>query len=158
MTLQPKKTLRFFVSALAGLMLLVSLCLSAESVSALSAASTDMPLHFLRSADCTGEEVEINGTIHLLNKTQADGSMISHFNYQDVSAVGLTSGNTYRASAVDHLRLAAPFPSSISSVRNFHLISQGSNSDLLVQVLYHITVQTNGEVTASIDDLRMQCT
>ena len=147
-----------WLGMLAGLMLIFSLGLSSGAVSALSAASTDMPLHFLRSADCTGEEVEINGTLHLLNKTQADGSVISHFNYQDVSAVGLTSGNTYRASAVDHLRLAAPFPSSISSVRNFHLISQGSNSDLLVQVLYHITVQTNGEVTASIDELQMQCT
>jgi hypothetical protein len=128
------------------------------AVSALSAASTDLPLHFLRSADCTGEEVEISGTIHMVNKTLADGSVISHFNYQNVSGVGLTSGDTYRVSAVDHLQLKAPFPSSISSVRNFHLISQGSSSDLIVQALYHITVNVNGEVTASIDDLSMQCT
>jgi hypothetical protein len=104
------------------------------------------------------EVVEISGTIHFVNETQADGSVIGHFNYQNVSAVGLTSGNMYQASAVDHFRLSAPFPSSISSVLNFQLISRGSSSNLLVTVLYHITVNANDGVTVSIDDLSMQCT
>lgn len=155
---KPDRTMIIWLRMLAGLMLVFSLSISSGIVSALGATSTDLPLHFLRSADCTGEEVEITGTIHLVNKTQSDGSVISHFNYQDVSGAGLTSGTTYRASAVDQLRLVAPFPSNISSVRNFHLISQSSGSDLLVQVLYHITVNANGEVTTSIDTLSMQCT
>jgi hypothetical protein len=117
-----------------------------------------MPVHFLRSADCTGEVVEISGTIHMMNQTQTDGSVIGHFNYQNVSGVGLTSGNTYQVSAVDTFRLSAPFPTDISSLQSFRLISRGSESNLLVTVLYHITVNANGEVIASIDDLNMQCT
>ena len=151
-------TLRFILSALSGLALALSIFLPGSSAVALSATSDQLPLYFLRSADCTGEVVEISGTIHVVNQTQADGSVIGHFNYQNVKGWGLTSGNTYRVSAVDQVRLQAPFPSSITSVQSFHLISPGGESNLLVQVLYHITVNGNGEVTVAIDDLNTQCT
>ena len=152
------KTVRFLSSVLGGFILIVSLFLPGSSAAALSATSDQLPLYFLRSADCTGEVVEISGTIHVVNQTQADGSVIGHFNYQNVTGLGLTSGNTYRVSAVDQVRLQAPFPSSITSVQSFHLISPGGESNLLVQVLYHITVNGNGEVTVAIDDLNTQCT
>ena len=153
-----KKTLRFILSVLGAFTLLLSLFRPSASAAALSATSDQLPLYFLRSADCTDEVIEISGSIHMVSQTQADGSLIGHFNYQNVTGLGLTSGNAYRASAVDHARLQAPFPSSITSVRSFHLISRGGESNLLVQVLYHITVNANGEVTAAIDDLNTQCT
>lgn len=146
---------RLPIPFLAALVLILG---SAAPAAALGAGSSEMPLHFFRSADCTGEVVEISGTIHLLSQMQPDGSVIGHFNYQDVTGLGLTSGAVYRVSAVDHFRLAAPFPSSIQSERSFRLISQGSASNLLVRALYHFTVNASGEVTASIDELNMQCT
>ena len=152
------RILTSLVSVLSGLTLIASLFLHVSAASALGATSTDMTLDFLRSADCTGEIVKISGTLHMLNQIQSDGSIMSHFNYLNVSGVGLTSGNTYQANAVDHFRLSAPFPSSINSVRSFLLISRGSSSNLLVTALYHITVNANGEVATSIDDLTMQCT
>ena len=155
---KPTKILSSLISTFFGLSLIASLFLHVSPVSALGATSTDLPFDFLRSADCTGEIVEISGTIHMLNQIQADGSIMGHFNYLNVSGVGLTSGNTYQANAVDHFRLSAPFPSSITSARSFLLISRGSSSNLLVTALYHITVNANGEVATSIDDLTMQCT
>jgi hypothetical protein len=152
------KSFHSVIAVLAGLILISSLFLSASAAAALGATSTDMPLHFLRSADCTDEVVEISGTVHLVNQVQTDGSVIGHFNYQNVSGVGLTSGTTYQTSAVDHFRLSAPFPSSVSSMQSFRLIGRGFESNLLVTVLYHVTVNANGEVAASIDDLSMQCT
>jgi hypothetical protein len=122
-----------------------------------AATSTKIPLDFIRSNDCTGEQVELSGTIHLVSQQQSDGSVVGHFNYQNVSGVGLTSGTTYRASTVDTVRLAAPFPSDITSVGSFHLIGQGENDNLLVNALFHITVNANGEVTASIDDTSIRC-
>jgi hypothetical protein len=156
--LKSNKLIRTPLSILAGLALLFSLCLSSGAAAALGATSTDMPVNFLRSADCTGEVVELTGTIHLVNQTQADGSVIGHFNYQNVSGVGQTSGRTYQVSAVDHFRLNAPVPTNVTSVQSFRLISRGAESNLLVTVLYHITINANGELTASIDDLNMQCT
>ena len=152
------KILKLLISALGGVAMMFALFQPAGSVSALSATSGQIQIDFIRSAYCTGEDVEISGTIHVVNITQADGSVIGHFNYQNVTGLGLTSGNIYQVSAVDHVRLSAPFPSSITSVQSFQLISQGSAGNLLVHVLYHITVNGNGEVTVSIDELNMQCT
>jgi hypothetical protein len=152
-----RRTLRFLMSALGGLAL-AWLNFVSPAPTVWAATSNTLPLHFIRSADCTGEEVEISGTIHFVTQTRPDGSVVGLFNYQGVSGVGLTSGSIYHASAVDQFRLSAPFPSSITSARSFHLISQGSDSNLLVTVLYHITVNGNGEVTVSIDTLSTQCT
>jgi len=145
---------RFAVACLTLLMLLGGSALPASALG----ASDQMPLYFLRSADCSGEVVEISGTIHVVNRIQADGSVMGHFNYQNVTGLGLTSGDTYRVSAVDNIRLSAPFPSSITSVQSFHLISRGSGGNLLVQVSYHITVNGKGQVQAFIEELSMQCT
>ena len=123
-----------------------------------AATSTTIPLEVIRSGDCTGEDVELSGTIHLVSQTQRDGSEVGHFNYQNVSGVGLTSGNTYRASTVDTFRLEAPFPSDIHSVRSLRLISPGPEDDLLVMFLFHITVDANGEITAEVEDVTIQCT
>ncbi|SRR6266498_827773 len=156
--LKPTKFLITLISTFTGLTLIASLFLQVSIASALGATSTDMPLYFLRSADCTGEVVEISGTLHMLNQIQADGSVMGHFNYFNVSGVGLTSGNTYQTNAVDHILLSAPFPSSITSVRSFLLISRGASSNLLIHVAYHITISENGQMTAFIEDLDMHCT
>jgi hypothetical protein len=122
-----------------------------------AATSTTIPLDVIRSGDCTGEDVDLSGTIHLVSQTQRDGSEVGHFNWQNVSGVGLTSGTKYRASTVDTFRLEAPFPSDIHSVRSLHLIGQGAEDNLLVKFLFHITVDANGEIRASIDDVSIQC-
>ena len=122
-----------------------------------AATSTTIPLDFIRSGDCTGEDVELSGEIHLVSQLQSDGSEVGHFNYQGVSGVGLTSGTTYRASTVDNFRLAAPFPSDITSVRTLHLISPGPEDNLLVRFLFHITVNANGETTVEIEDVDIEC-
>jgi len=147
-----------WISMLGSLILMFAFVHPVSAAMGTGATSLQMPLFFLRSADCTDEVVEIRGTIHLVNQTQTDGTVIGHFNYQNVSAVGLTSGNIYRVSSVDQSSLASPFPSDITSVQSFHLISLGSSSNLLVHVLFHITVNAEGDVTASISDLDMQCT
>ena len=154
---KPTRKIRLSLALLATFFLLAALIVPGRGASALGATSTTLPLHFLRSADCNDEIVEITGTIHLVNQTQPDGSVISHFNYQNVTGLGLTSGTRYQVTSVDHVRLAAPFPSSIQSVQSFQLISQGSGDDLQVQVLYHVTVSATGEVTASIDEFNVLC-
>jgi hypothetical protein len=127
------------------------------AVDAERATSRTIPLHFIRSNECGDEDVEITGVIHLVSHTQPDGSVMGHFNYQHVTGLGLTSGIQYHVSAVDHLRLQAPFPSSIHSVRTFHLIGEGPGDRLLVQAMLHVTVNANGEVTAYIEDLTTRC-
>ena len=153
-----KKILRFLISTFGGLAITLAFFHPAGAASDLGATSRRETFVFERSAECTGEMVLISGTIHFVSQTQADGSVMGHFNYQKVTGLGLTSGTLYRVSAVDHVRLSAPFPSSINSVQSFHLISLGSDSNLLVTILFHITVNANGEVTVTLDDSHAQCT
>src|SRR5919112_5060673 len=147
---------RFVLLALSGLAVAL-VWLSLVSSPLWAATSTTIPLEGIRSGDCTGEDVELSGTIHLVSQLQPDGSEVGHVNYQGVSGVGLTSGTTYRASSVDSFRLAAPFPSDITSVRSLRLISPGPDDDLLVKFLFHITVNANGEITAEVEDVDSEC-
>ena len=140
-----------------GALAISLVCLSLLSQPAGAATSTTIPLNAIRSNDCTDEQVQLSGNIHLVSQTQRDGTVVGHFNYQGVSGVGLTSGTEYRASTVDNFRISEPFPSDINSVSSFHLIGQGTEENLLVNVLFHITVDANGEVTASIDEVDIQC-
>jgi hypothetical protein len=125
--------------------------------SAAAATSNQLSLHFIRSNECTGEDVEITGTIHLVAQTRPDGGIMGHFNYQNVTGTGLTTGTRYRVSAVDHVQLAPPFPSSVHSVRSFRMIAPGPDDDLIVHALTHITVTANGDVSVSIDELNSRC-
>jgi len=147
---------RLMLWALGGLAIAL-VWLSLMSPPLWAATSTTIPLDAIRSGDCTGEDVELSGTIHLVSQLQSDGSEVGHFNYQGVSGVGLTSGITYRASSVDNFRLAAPFPSDIISVRSLRLISPGPEDNLLVRFLFHITVNANGETTAEVEDVNIKC-
>jgi hypothetical protein len=151
--------LQFVIWTFSGLVMTLTFFPRASAASDLQATSRRETIVFETSAECnTGEGVLISGTIHLVSQTQADGSMVSHINYENMTGVGLTSGTIYRFSGVDNVRLRAPFPSSINSVRNFHLISPGSDSNLLLTVLFHVTVNANGEVTVTIRDTRSRCT
>jgi hypothetical protein len=154
----PNKILRFLISNFGVLAITLAFFHPAGAASDLGATSRREMFLFLRSADCTDEVVEISGIIHFVNQTQRDGTFVGHFNYQNVTGLGLTSGTIYRVSAVDHLRVSASFPSSFHSVQSFHLISKGFDSNLLITILFHITVNANGEVTVTIDDAHAQCT
>jgi hypothetical protein len=121
------------------------------------ATSTSISLHAIRSNECNGEQVELSGVIHLVSHSLPDGSVLGHFNYQNVTGIGLSTGIQYRVSAVDQVRLEAPFPSSIQSVRHLRLLAQGPGDDVLVDAIFHITVNANGEVTAEMDELTTRC-
>ena len=122
-----------------------------------AATSRMLPVDAIRSNDCTGEQVQLSGTIHLVSQLQADGTVVGHFNYQGVTGAGLTSGTTFRATTVDNFILRPPFPTDITSVRTFQLLGPGSGNNLLVHITTHVTVNANGEVTATVDSLRMVC-
>ena len=125
--------------------------------SVMAATSRSIELNAIRSNDCSGELVQLSGLIHLVSQTQRDGSVVGIFNYQAVTGLGLTSGTRYHVSTIDHVYLPAPFPSSIYSVRSFRLISEGASDNLLVRVLFLITVNANGELAVTIDELTTSC-
>jgi hypothetical protein len=156
LTNRTRRLAHLTMTILMGLFL-VGMDIAAATPSAQAATSTILPLHAIRSNDCTGEQIEIMGTIHLVYNEQPGGGQIGHFNYQNTSGIGLTSGDIFRVTSTDLVHLSAPFPSDITAVSTFHLISQGQGDNLLVHVLYHITVNAQGDITTEVMDLTTQC-
>jgi hypothetical protein len=109
---------------------------------------------------CTGEGVHVTGTVHLVTVLTIDATggthTEMHFNVQGVSGVGLISGIKYRGIHTEtHSSTSnGPAPSESTTVIDIKLISQGASSNLTIRdVLFHVTVNAGGTVTASIDKL-----
>ena len=136
---------------------LVFISFMAVVSSVMAATSGSIELNAIRSNDCSGELVQLSGLIHFVSQTQQNGDIVGHFNYQAVTGLGLISGTRYHVSTIDQFHLAAPFPSSIYSVRSFRLISEGGADNLLVRSLFLITVNANGEIAVTIDELTTSC-
>lgn len=131
---------------------------SGPGAAANGATNEFVPVGFFRSSDCDGDVVEITGTVHVMVFERSDGDVLVHTNYRRVTAVGELGGN-YRVVGADHLLLPAPFPlpSSVHHQGSFRLLRHGSGDDLHVNVLFHITLNANGQVTTSIDRLTSEC-
>ena len=118
------------------------------------AQSSEIPVHFIRDNECSGEDVEISGMIHVLARSQPDGTVAGHINYRNVKGIGLTSGTVYRALSVDRFQLRGD---EVHSARSFRLISRGSGANFTVRVMYHVVVNGNGEVIVSMNRLTTRC-
>jgi hypothetical protein len=139
----------------------------ASSVAALLAAvapaasdSFQFPLDFT-STECP-DPVALSGTIHAVITAVdngAGGSMVAtHFNPQGVTGVGLVSGRIYHGTGVTREVFRVGKGETNTFVNNFRLISAGPGGDVILHEAFHVTVNANGEVTASVDHLNVTCT
>ena len=80
---------------------------------------------------------------------------------QGVSGTGLWSGTAYRVNGPSPnttFNTSGPPPLVSTFGVNFHIISQGAAPNFLVHILFHVTVNANGEVTALVMDYSPRCT
>jgi hypothetical protein len=124
-------------------------------------SSNTFPFDFFNP--CTGENVsgvvEQKSTIQLF----ADANGGSHLLIHDVfsgRAVGETSGIQYVGPQAEHVsvldRSGEQFE--FTDQRNFRFISEGGSDNLLLNVLIHLTVTPNGEVTSEVFLVTLACT
>jgi len=130
----------------------------------------DIPLELrLDATECTGELIDITGTMHIVNQstaTEGDGYHItSHFNLQHATGVGLDpvtlepTGTEYAA------------PASSTTVENFVHTGDNVSGDVSFQLLtgqgqvpnqefsstYHLIMTSEGEVKVEVGDFRLEC-
>ena len=111
---------------------------------------------------CTGEFIQLAGTVHILRSATADAAggfhVRSHINLK-VSGVGETTGAKYEAVQVNNFTFNAqpPFPVTRTFRINVRIIGQGQTGDIMESILLHFTVNANGEVTAEIRDVEFSC-
>jgi hypothetical protein len=108
-----------------------------------------------------GEFVQLSGTLHILFVTIIDdkGGFHSkfHFQPQGISGTGLTTGDKYQATGVTQGSFNGKVGFETSFVNNFKIIGQGPGNNFLIHENFHVTVNPNGEVTASVDNFSVKC-
>ncbi len=112
---------------------------------------------------CTGENVDISGTDHLVVNETFDGNGGAHIStHENIHVTG--TGNTTGASYVGSQSLNSEENDNsggtitMTLALPFELISKGSAPNFLVHALLHITINPNGVVTSSIDTFSEECT
>jgi hypothetical protein len=109
----------------------------------------------------TGDVVHVSGPLHIVVDETVDSAggihFKEHFQPQGVSGVDLTTGAQYQATGVTQEQeiITANGAANLTFVNNFRLIGQGPNNNYTVHENTHITINANGDVTALIDNIKV---
>lgn len=110
-----------------------------------------------------GEFVQLEGFLHTvvtatINDNNVSGK--SHFQPMGVTGVGLTSGAKYQATGVTQQSFRGSLQNgqyNTTSVNNFRIIGQGPGNNFLVHENMHVTINANGEVVVTHENVRIDC-
>ena len=105
-----------------------------------------------------GELVTVAGTLHLVLQLSFDAAggvhVKMHEQPQRVVAFGQTTGAVFQARGVTHERSNRNAFTFLDTLR---LIGQGPASNFTFYHLVHVTVNANGEISAFVEHLRVEC-
>jgi hypothetical protein len=117
-----------------------------------------IPQNFTLTSACFGEPVHITGEVYEVIKVHQTGNgllTMVHHNPAGVSGVGLLSGATYHGTGVGQ---GVTFgDEDFTFVLSFNVIGEGSAGNFLVHQTIHMTTTANGDVTADVLSLSMNC-
>ncbi len=117
---------------------------------------------------CTGEDVEVTGTLHLSTQTVTlqTGEIrdVFHTNFHDVVGVGLTSGRKYRATSAETQAFqGVPFgppggPWRFAHEATLHLITPGAVSNLFLHFVFVVTKDPGSPPNVIVGKNDLTCT
>jgi hypothetical protein len=146
-----------------ALTLLTLVCpVEAKAQATVITSNTRVPIEFFNANSCTGDQVTIDGTSHVL--FHANSSPGGHSNEKlEISfalrGVNATSGIRY----VVNETVTATTESSVNgafvfnTVSHLNVISEGSEDNLLLRTEIHTTFNANGELTSSKFVFTVEC-
>jgi hypothetical protein len=114
---------------------------------------------------CTAEPIIIvGGTLQSIVNSTSDGAGGLHVDIrgsaQDVVAKGGTSGDMYHLSGdfwSEQTVHDASYPVVLTVVEVHNAVSAGSAEDFIVHIVRHLTIDANGDVTASVETVSAEC-
>ena len=127
--------------------------------------NTSIPVDAVIEEPCgTGDLVQFSGELHFLSHVTIDDRTGLHavieMNLHDVTGESLLTGNTYRAVGAFHDMVEDNGSTSqvvTSTIALERHIAEGPASDFTLFLQFHVTVNSNGEVTASFLNQRAEC-
>jgi hypothetical protein len=141
---------------------LVAAAAGATAAPAANLANVRVVLPFAISNPCTGEDVVGEIRVHFVLNFTTNGSRVSgtELLQYSVKGVGLTTGAQYAGNESGH----APFTANLLNGQatmtdsvTFHLTTPGGGNNLVIKGRSHTTINANGDVTVSYDDLSLSC-
>ena len=127
--------------------------------------NTSIPIDITLYNVCTEEDVAFSGDLHLLvggNITPSgNGHLNIHLNNQGVSGKGDSSFDSYQVVGAANLSINTDMydgmPLVVNAVLHMQFVSQGSADNLRLKVNLHVTVNANGDVTATLGNITGEC-
>jgi hypothetical protein len=166
-----KRTVVVVVALAAVLAVLVGASLAAAATSpqqpptqnGKGATSENFPVDFLLAPDCFGEEIEVTGTMHVVNHfvpVKGGFHATSHFNLMNAKGVGLTTGDQY------------VIPQGENTVENFlpnggtvvgdviinMVVSKGPSPNQNGLLRSHYILNEDGTVKVDVTQVHLKCT
>lgn len=106
--------------------------------------------------------IDLTGEVHAVFSVTVDANggvhISTHFNNVGVSGIGLTTGDRYHAAGPNHfVSNSRGTQNELTFVNDFLLVAPGSGNNLRIHELVHVTVDANGEITAEVNSLAVDC-
>jgi hypothetical protein len=112
---------------------------------------------------CNGDQVTFQGNMHIANHYTIDSSggthLKTHVNYQNVSGTGFPSGSNYRVGTTTNEMVNdndGP-QTETTIVSTVKLITQGPALNYFLRLVFHVTVNANGQTTSTVDEAKIEC-
>ncbi len=123
------------------------------------AATGVFPISFPALNICNFDFVVLSGSVHFTEQAVSNDETVHDFAFHDAVHVSGTApdGTRYVGNGGDVGNVNIAAGQTVSDVRQFTLISQGSDPNLTFSEREHITIDANGNVTVSFDNLDLEC-
>jgi hypothetical protein len=124
---------------------------------------TDLEIFIPCANGGAGELVTVSGFLHVTSSVIINGNHVrvkTHFQPQGLSGLGETTGDRYNATGVTQDEFSGSLVNGQfqeTYVNNYKIIGQGTGNNYLVHETFHITVNAEGTVTTTIDNLSVEC-
>lgn len=121
-----------------------------------------VPLSGSVSNTCNGDTVSLSGTEHLVVNETFDSNGGAHASISinaHLTGTGTPSGDSYVGNLNASFNENANSGGTITGTEpiSFEIISQGSDPNLIIKALFHITINPDGTVTSYIDTYTADC-
>jgi hypothetical protein len=109
---------------------------------------------------CTGEDIALSGTAHVVFTTTQSGAgfHVKLHADQRLTGTGLVSGRVYQSVSVDNFTMnVAGVPFEQTAVGSARLLRRGGGGDLFSWFLQHIVVDAGGRLRVFNSNFRFEC-
>lgn len=125
---------------------------------------TSTPMSFTILNPCNGEAVDISGSITFdvtmtVNANTVHGHL--HENAQDLTGTGETTGAKYQETGAvnsdSNFSATAGVPANADTLVHINLVGQGNVPNFNMDINEHITINADGTVTATVNNVSTTC-